>query len=69
MCSGNLASYSNLFDRSSNLSRVQDAERVKEELQFGMEALGRSIQADIVCEGLANIAKEAEKMYMSTFMD
>lgn len=69
MCSGNLAGYSYILDRSSSLSQVQDAERVIEELQLGMEALGRSIQADTVFEGLSDIAKEVEKTYKSTLMD
>lgn len=69
MSSGNLTSFSYLLDRPSGSTQVQDAERLIEELQTGMEALGRSIQADSVFEGLAKIAKEVEMTYKSTLVD
>ncbi|KAL3256221.1 hypothetical protein ABHI18_007755 [Aspergillus niger] len=68
--SGNLASYSYLLDRPGSCStRVQDAERLIEELQSGMEALGRSIQADTVFEGIIGVAKEVKRIWKSTVMD
>lgn len=69
MCSGNLASYLYLLDRPSCSTQWQDAERLVEELQYGMEALARSIQADTVFEGLARMAKEVERTYKSTVVD
>ncbi|KAI2955055.1 hypothetical protein CBS147323_9690 [Aspergillus niger] len=68
--SGNLASYSYLLDRPGSCStRVQDAERLIEELQSGMEALGRSIQADTVFEGIIGVAKEVKRIWKRTVMD
>ncbi len=58
-----------ILDRPSGSTQVQDAERLIEELQTGMEAFGRSIQADSVFEGLAKIAKEVEMTYKSTLVD
>ncbi|OOQ81616.1 Zn(II)2Cys6 transcription factor [Penicillium brasilianum] len=69
MCSGNLASYLYLLDRPSCSTQWQDAERLVEELQNGMEALARSIQADTVFEGLARMAKEVERTYKNTVVD
>ncbi|KAJ5388996.1 uncharacterized protein N7496_000064 [Penicillium cataractarum] len=69
VCSGNLASYVYLLDRPSCSTQVQDAERLIEELQSGMEALARSIQADTVFGGLSGMAKEVERTYKSTMMD
>jgi hypothetical protein len=40
-----------------------------EELQYGMEALVRSIQAETVIEGLARMAKEVEKTYKNSVVD
>lgn len=69
MCSGNLASYAYLLDRPSCSTQVQDVERLIEELQYGMEALARPIQADTVFGGLVGMAKEVEKTYKSMVMD
>ncbi|PYH36105.1 fungal specific transcription factor domain-containing protein [Aspergillus neoniger CBS 115656] len=68
--SGNLASYSYLLDQPGSCStQVQDAERLIEELQSGMEAMGRSIHADTVFEGIIGMAKEIERIWKSTVMD
>ncbi|OJJ47392.1 hypothetical protein ASPZODRAFT_116687 [Penicilliopsis zonata CBS 506.65] len=66
MCSGNIASYAYLLDRPSATTEVQDTERLIEELQAGMEALRRSIQADVVFGGVASIALEVQRLYEAT---
>lgn len=69
MCSGNLSSYSYLLDRPSATTEVQDAERLMEELQSGLEALAWSIQADVVFEGVGVMAKKIEGVYEATLID
>ncbi|KAL4997479.1 hypothetical protein BDV10DRAFT_195032 [Aspergillus recurvatus] len=69
MYSGTISSYSYLLDRPSVTTETQDAERLVEELQSGMEALGRSIKADAVFEGAGVMAKEVERVYEATMMD
>lgn len=69
MCSGNLGSYSYLLYRPTASTEVQDTERLVEELQSTVEALGRSLQADAMFEGVGLMAKEAEGLYESTMMD
>jgi hypothetical protein len=51
LCSGTISSYAYLFEQPSVTTEVQDAERLVEELQFGMDTLGRSIKADVVFGG------------------
>lgn len=48
---------------------MQDAERLVEELQSRMEALGTSIQADMPFEGLRTMAMEVQRVYEVTVMD
>lgn len=69
ICSGNISSYSYLLDRPSATTEVQDTERLMEELQLGMETLGKSVLADAVFEGVGRMAKEAEGLYESTMVD
>ncbi|KAJ5107393.1 Zn(II)2Cys6 transcription factor [Penicillium angulare] len=66
LSSGNLSSYLYLLDQPSATTQVQDAERLMEELESGMEVLGRSIQADGVFEGVRSMAKEVERTYEAT---
>ncbi|KAL4932177.1 Zn(II)2Cys6 transcription factor [Aspergillus undulatus] len=69
MCSGTMNSYAYLLDRTSVISAVQDAERLVEELQCGMEALGNSIRADAVFEGVGTMTREVEAVFESMVMD
>ncbi|KAH1272476.1 hypothetical protein KXX16_001326 [Aspergillus fumigatus] len=69
MCSGNISSCAYLLDRPCAATEVQDAERLVEELRYGMEALERSIAADVVFEGIRMIHKEAERVYETVLMD
>ncbi|PWY93050.1 Zn(II)2Cys6 transcription factor [Aspergillus sclerotioniger CBS 115572] len=66
---GNLNSVYYLLDRASAQTEVQDAERLMEELQSGMEALRASIRADFVFEGVGLMAKECDAVYEATTMD
>ncbi|KAL4820361.1 hypothetical protein BDW67DRAFT_94567 [Aspergillus spinulosporus] len=68
LCSGTISSYAYLFGHPSVITEVQDAERLIEELQFGMDALGRSIKADVVFEGVEVMAKEVERVFAATMM-
>ncbi|KAL3430412.1 hypothetical protein BDV09DRAFT_202227 [Aspergillus tetrazonus] len=68
LCSGTISSYAYLFEQPSVTTEVQDAERLVEELQFGMDALGRSIKADIVFEGVEVMAREVERVFEATLM-
>ncbi|RAL08268.1 putative Zn(II)2Cys6 transcription factor, partial [Aspergillus homomorphus CBS 101889] len=63
---GNLGSYAYLLSQPSATTEMQDMERLVEELQCGMDALARSLQADAVFEGVALMAKAAEKAYEAT---
>lgn len=71
MYSGTISSYLYLLDRPSATTETQDAERLVEELQGGMEALGRSIKADgdVVFAGVGGMAREVERAYEATMMD
>jgi hypothetical protein len=69
MCSGNLGNYSYLLDQPGITTEVQATERLMEELESGMEALGKSIQADGVFEGVQMMAKEVERVYEATATD
>lgn len=66
---GNLSSVYYLLDRPSVRTEVQDADRLMEELQSGMEALRASIRADFVFEGVGMMAKECDAVYEATMMD
>ncbi|KAL4765789.1 uncharacterized protein BDW70DRAFT_167588 [Aspergillus foveolatus] len=68
LCSGTISSYAYLFEQPSVTTEVQDAERLVEELQFGMDALGRSIKADVVFEGVEVMAREVERTFDATLM-
>lgn len=48
---------------------MQATERLVEELQSGVEALGRSLQADVIFEGVGLMAKEQEGLYECTMID
>ena len=69
MLSGNFSSYSYLLDRPSVTTDIQDTERLMEELQLGMETLGKSLHADAVFEGIGGMVREVEGLYESTMMD
>ncbi|KAF9893326.1 hypothetical protein FE257_011758 [Aspergillus nanangensis] len=66
VCSGTLDSCYHLFDRESPNTKVQDAERLVEELTLGMKALETSIRADMVFEGVRILVEEVEKLYETT---
>ena len=66
---GNLSNVYYLLDRPSVRTEVQDADRLMEELQSGMEALRASIRADFVFEGVGMMAKECDAVYEATMMD
>ncbi|KAL4982632.1 hypothetical protein BDW68DRAFT_170505 [Aspergillus falconensis] len=69
MCSGNLRSCYYLLDQPSAATEVQDAERLLEELQYGMEALANSVLADVVFEGVQMMAKKIEQVYGAIVVD
>jgi hypothetical protein len=69
MCSGTMGSYAYLLSRTSVVSAVQDAERLVEELHGGMEALGASVRADAVFEGVGSMARGVETVLDSMVMD
>lgn len=69
MLPGNFGSYSHLLDRPSVTTDIQDTERLMEELQLGMETLGKSLHADAVFEGMGRMVREVERLYESTMID
>ncbi|KAL4733739.1 hypothetical protein BDV11DRAFT_213501 [Aspergillus similis] len=69
MCSGTMGTYAYLLPRTSVVTSTQDAERLVEELQCGIEALADSIRADAVFEGIRNMAHEVGTVLGSMVMD
>ncbi|EAA59457.1 hypothetical protein AN3986.2 [Aspergillus nidulans FGSC A4] len=68
LCSGTISSYAYLFEQPSVTTEVQDAERLVEELQIGMDALRRSIKADVLFGGVEVMAREVERVFEATLM-
>ncbi|KAL4985937.1 hypothetical protein BDW68DRAFT_179295 [Aspergillus falconensis] len=66
MYSGTISSDEYLLNRPSAITDMQDAERLMEELQSGIEALGKSIKADAVFGGVEWMSKEVEKVHEET---
>jgi hypothetical protein len=69
LCSGTMESYAYLLPRTSVVTAEQDAERLVEELKSGIEALGDSIRADTVFDGVGSMAREVEGALESMVMD
>jgi hypothetical protein len=71
MYSGAISSYLYLLDRPCVTTETQDAERLVEEVQGGMEVLGRSIRADADggFGGVGGMLREVERVYEMTMMD
>ncbi|KAL4953919.1 hypothetical protein BDW69DRAFT_205499 [Aspergillus filifer] len=69
MCSGTMANYGYLLPRTSVVTAVQDAERLVEEMQCGIEALAESIRADAVFEGVGGMMREVEGVLGAMVMD
>ncbi|KAL4971398.1 hypothetical protein BDW66DRAFT_165272 [Aspergillus desertorum] len=69
MCSGTIANHGYLLPRTSVVTAVQDAERLVEEMQRGIEALAESIRADAVFEGVGGMVREVEGVLGAIVMD
>ncbi|KAJ0426782.1 putative Zn(II)2Cys6 transcription factor [Aspergillus carlsbadensis] len=69
MCSGTMGSYAYLLPRTSVVTAVQDGERLVEELRGGIEALGASVRADVVFEGVKEMVGVVEEVLGSMAVD
>ena len=57
-----------LLNRPENETEHQDAERLTDEMRFGVESMLFSLKSDLVFEGVGKMSREVEAAYQSTFL-
>lgn len=64
-----LATCYHLLNKPDPATEIADAERLIEELRYGVEFLGVSLKSDVIFEGVGGMGREIESAYLAAFTD